>query len=84
MSEPQVRQMLEQVRELAAAEGLPFDFERGQVRVSTRKAHRLMWLAALEGGYSGPVIKPGEAAEFATMTPHSVYARSMPTGLSLP
>ncbi len=33
----------------ARAEGLPFDFDRGQVRVTTLPAHRLLWLAAREG-----------------------------------
>src|SRR5690606_36158605 len=42
-------QILAQTQSTGRAEGLPFDFDQGQVRVSTRKAHRLMWLAALEG-----------------------------------
>jgi len=33
----------------ARAEGLPMDFDRGQVRVTTLPAHRLLWLAAREG-----------------------------------
>lgn len=33
----------------ARAEGLPFDFDRGQVRVTTLPAHRLLALAAREG-----------------------------------
>lgn len=42
-------QLLRQTQDTGRAEGLPFDFDRGQVRVSTLKAHRLLWLAAREG-----------------------------------
>lgn len=42
-------QMLAQTQATARAEGLPMDFDRGQVRVTTLPAHRLMWLAAREG-----------------------------------
>lgn len=42
-------QLLAQTQATARAEGLPMDFERGQVRVSTLPAHRLMWLAGREG-----------------------------------
>lgn len=42
-------QILAQTQATGRAEGLPFDFDRGQVRVNTFKAHRLMWLAAQEG-----------------------------------
>ncbi|HBK45762.1 MAG TPA: polyketide synthase [Xanthomonadaceae bacterium] len=42
-------QILAQTQATARAEGLPFDFGRGQVRVTTLPAHRLMWLAAREG-----------------------------------
>ena len=42
-------QMLASVQATARAEGLPFDFDRGQVRVTTLPAHRLLWLAAREG-----------------------------------
>ncbi|UNK57484.1 DsbA family oxidoreductase [Pseudoxanthomonas daejeonensis] len=42
-------QILAQTQATARAEGLPMDFERGQVRVTTLPAHRLMWLAAREG-----------------------------------
>ena len=42
-------QVLAQTQATGRAEGLPFDFDRGQVRVGTGKAHRLMWLAAREG-----------------------------------
>ncbi|KAB7765964.1 DsbA family oxidoreductase [Xanthomonas maliensis] len=41
--------MLAQTQATARAEGLPFDFDRGQVHVNTRRAHRLLWLAAREG-----------------------------------
>lgn len=39
-------QMLARTQATARAEGLPMDFDRGQVRVSTRDAHRLLGLAA--------------------------------------
>ncbi|OAX55027.1 DsbA family oxidoreductase [Xanthomonas graminis] len=42
-------QLLAQTQATARAEGLPFDFDRGQVRVTTLPAHRLLWLAAREG-----------------------------------
>lgn len=42
-------QMLAQTQSAARAEGLPMDFEQGQVRVTTLPAHRLMWLAGQEG-----------------------------------
>ncbi|GAA5079470.1 DsbA family oxidoreductase [Lysobacter panacisoli] len=42
-------QILSQTQATGRAEGLPFDFDRGQVRVSTLKAHRLIWLAGREG-----------------------------------
>lgn len=42
-------QMLASIQATARAEGLPFDFDRGQVRVTTLPAHRLLWLAAREG-----------------------------------
>lgn len=42
-------QILSQTQATGRAEGLPFDFDRGQVRVSTLKAHRLVWLADREG-----------------------------------
>lgn len=45
----QVEQILAQTQATARAEGLPMDFDRGQVRASTRDAHRLMLLAAHEG-----------------------------------
>ncbi|MFC3551265.1 DsbA family oxidoreductase [Lysobacter cavernae] len=42
-------QILAQTQATGRAEGLPFDFDRGQVRVNTLKAHRLIWLAGQEG-----------------------------------
>ncbi|HBN53510.1 MAG TPA: polyketide synthase, partial [Stenotrophomonas sp.] len=44
-----VEQMLAQTQGTAQAEGLPMDFDRGQVRVTTLPAHRLLWLAGREG-----------------------------------
>lgn len=44
-----VTQMLAQTQSAAHAEGLSFDFDRGQVRVTTLPAHRLLALAAREG-----------------------------------
>ena len=44
-----VEQMLAQTQSTARAEGLPMDFDRGQVRVTTLPAHRLLWLAGREG-----------------------------------
>lgn len=42
-------QMLAQVQQVARAEGLPMDFDQGQVRVSTADAHRLLALASSLG-----------------------------------
>ncbi len=42
-------QILSQTQQTGRAEGLPFDFDRGQVRANTLQGHRLMWLAAREG-----------------------------------
>ncbi len=44
-----VEQMLAQTQGAAQAEGLPMDFDRGQVKVTTLPAHRLLWLAGREG-----------------------------------
>ena len=44
-----VDDMLAGTQATARAEGLPFDFDRGQVRVGTLPAHRLLWLAARQG-----------------------------------
>lgn len=48
-SPERTEQILAQTQATARAEGLPFDFGRGQVRVTTLPAHRLLWLAAREG-----------------------------------
>lgn len=45
----QAARMLANTQATARAEGLPIDFDRGQVRVTTLPGHRLMWLAAREG-----------------------------------
>lgn len=42
-------QMLAQTQSTAQAEGLPMDFDQGQVKVTTLPAHRLIWLAGREG-----------------------------------
>lgn len=42
-------ELLAHVQATARNEGLPMDFSRGQVRVTTLPGHRLMWLAAREG-----------------------------------
>ncbi|WP_401739478.1 DsbA family oxidoreductase [Stenotrophomonas pavanii] len=42
-------QILGQTQTTARAEGLPMDFSRGQVRVTTLPAHRLLWLAGEHG-----------------------------------
>lgn len=42
-------QLLAQTQSAARAEGLPMDFGKGQVRVTTLPAHRLLWLAGREG-----------------------------------
>ncbi|MGE8281145.1 MAG: DsbA family oxidoreductase [Stenotrophomonas sp.] len=51
------QQMLAQTQGAAQAEGLPMDFSKGQVKVSTLPAHRLLWLA----GQSGVQEPVGEA-----------------------
>ena len=57
-------QLLAQTQAAGRAEGLPFDYDQGQVRVSTLPAHRLMWLAAREGD-AGAVGEALFAAHFA-------------------
>lgn len=42
-------QLLGQTQATAQAEGLPMDFSRGQVRVTTLPAHRVLWLAGQHG-----------------------------------
>ena len=48
-SRERTEQILAQTQATGRGEGLPFDFDRGQVRVNTLKAHRLIWLAGREG-----------------------------------
>jgi len=48
-SAERTEQILTQTQAAARAEGLPMDFNQGQVRVTTLPAHRLMWLAGREG-----------------------------------
>ena len=48
-SAERTKQILTQTQTTARAEGLPMDFDQGQVRVTTLPAHRLMWLAGREG-----------------------------------
>lgn len=48
-SPERVDQLVAQTQGTARAEGLPMDFDRGQVRVSTLDAHRVAWLASREG-----------------------------------
>lgn len=42
-------QIIAQTQAAGRADGLPFDYSRGQVRLNTRNAHRLVWLAGREG-----------------------------------
>ncbi|MDW7602356.1 DsbA family oxidoreductase, partial [Stenotrophomonas maltophilia] len=42
-------QILGQTQTTARAEGLPMDFNQGQVRVTTLPAHRVLWLAGEHG-----------------------------------
>jgi len=42
-------EILASTQKTAQDEGLPIDFDRGQVKVTTLPAHRLLWLAAREG-----------------------------------
>lgn len=43
------KQIIAQTQAAGRADGLPFDYERGQVRLNTRHAHRVVWLAGKEG-----------------------------------
>jgi len=42
-------EILASTQKTAREEGVPIDFDRGQVKVTTVPAHRLLWLAAREG-----------------------------------
>jgi len=63
-SAERTEQILSQTQQTGRSEGLPFDFERGQVRVSTLPAHRLIWLAGREGD-AGAVSEALYRAHFA-------------------
>lgn len=45
----EARQKLGATQAVAQDDGLPMDFDRGQVHVSTLSAHRVIWLAGQEG-----------------------------------
>lgn len=69
-------QILASTQATARAEGLPFDFDRGQVRVTTLPAHRLLWLAAREGdvGRVGEALFHAHFAEGANLADPGVLA----------
>ncbi|WMJ70082.1 DsbA family oxidoreductase [Stenotrophomonas sp. 24(2023)] len=48
-SAERTEQILGQTQAAARSEGLPMDFNQGQVRVTTLPAHRLLWLAGQHG-----------------------------------
>ena len=55
-SDQRTGEILSHTQQTGRSEGLPFDFDAGQVRVNTLSAHRLVWLASREGD-------PGKVAE---------------------
>lgn len=59
------RQIIAQTQAAGRADGLPFDYDRGQVRLNTRHAHRLVWLARKEGRDAGAVTQALFHAHFA-------------------
>lgn len=59
----QAQEILDGVRRIAASEGLVYDFDAGQVRVTTLPAHRLIWLAEQEGDQAA-VVEALFAAHF--------------------
>jgi len=63
--EQQARDMFQRVEQAGRAAGLPIDFSRGQVRVSTLPAHRLMWLARERGADVDAVAEALFSAHFA-------------------
>ena len=63
-SAERTEEILAQTQQTGRAEGLPFDFDRGQVRVNTLRAHRLLWLAGREGD-AGAVAEALFRAHFA-------------------
>ena len=71
-----VEQILSQTQNTAQAEGLPMDFSRGQVRASTRDAHRLMLLATHEGVADalGEALFRAHFAEGRNIADHAVLA----------
>lgn len=71
-----VEQILSHTQDTAQAEGLPMDFSRGQVRASTREAHRLMLLAAHEGvaDAMGEALFRAHFAEGRNIADHAVLA----------
>ena len=71
-----VEQILGHTQSTAQAEGLPMDFSRGQVRASTRDAHRLMLLAAHEGVADevGEALFRAHFAEGRNIADHHVLA----------
>jgi predicted DsbA family dithiol-disulfide isomerase len=48
-SETKYQQVIDHVTEVAAEEGLKFDFKKQVVSPNTRNAHRLIWLAKKQG-----------------------------------
>ncbi len=61
----QAAEMFQRVEQAGRAAGLPIDFSRGQVRVSTLPAHRLMWLARERGADVDAVAEALFNAHFA-------------------
>lgn len=61
----QAAEMFQRVEQAGRAAGLPIDFSRGQVRVSTLPAHRLMWLARERGADVDAVAEALSYAHFA-------------------
>jgi len=63
--EEQAKAMFERVESAGRAAGLPIDLGRGQVRVTTLPAHRLMWLARQRGSNVDAVADALFRAHFA-------------------
>lgn len=80
-------QILSQTQQTGRAEGLPFDFDRGQVRANTLQAHRLMWLAAREGdaGAAAEALFRAHFAEGRNLAdPDTLVAAGTQAGLDAP